>query len=213
MSLSPAINSQFNGTFEILIKGSETSVVFTNSEEVKTHATNAIQIKVCNQYVNSFYFGPPGEQYILNYQNCTFPNASNFSSLSDFITLLQNRLQNHSGVYSSTITGAANTTTKINYYINGRFATLIIGAFVGTASSTATSLYITLPNWLIPTLSQYFTAIVESGSSYFSGQLNVYNSSLVTNNVVLELDLPGNAPFATTGNNGLPYPITITYIL
>ena len=99
------------------------------------------------------------------------------------------------------------------YTIINNLVVLQIGAFSGSANSTASIFTTGIPAAITPSTSAFnvqFSAVVLSNSA------NVAGSGEITYGGVINLyaaDLLTAGNFATTGNNGVPLAFTISYYL
>ena len=112
--------------------------------------------------------------------------------------------------WAGATSSAASSTYE--YTIINNLVVLQIGAFSGSANSTASIFTTTIPAAITPTsaFNVQFSAVVlsdsanvaGSGEITYGGVINLYAADLLT---------AGN--FATTGNNGVPLAFTISYYL
>lgn len=109
--------------------------------------------------------------------------------------------------------GAASASSSYEYTIMNNLVILQIGAFSGTANTTASIFTTGIPAAITPSTSAFnvqFSVVVLSGSANvagsgeitYGGVINLYAANLLT---------AGN--FATTGNNGVPLAFTISYYI
>ncbi len=107
MSAPIALTFPYSGSYSFQFKINQVNLIVNNEFHVVSFNSSLVQVIPSNEGSNLFRFGPPGNQYILNYQNCTNPLGSNYSTLSAFITALQNLL---SGTLSSSSSSGTEST-------------------------------------------------------------------------------------------------------
>ena len=140
MSNTAIVNTPYGGNYSFHFRVNETSLIIDNQFQVVKFNNQFINIVASGAGSTYFRIGPSGNQYILNYQNCTNPVGSSYSTVSDFITALQNAINGTVTINGTT----AGTATLRLVEVSGAYKKYII-FLNGYENTTSTEQTINFP--------------------------------------------------------------------